>query len=94
MPDVLENTLPLTAGGDVKPSTEFDVGECFAPFITQISVSPAPKAAPKPEPSVLTRTFDRIFRDMGWEIPALTDAAPETGISVPAAVVSAGDTHS
>jgi hypothetical protein len=81
MPNVLENTLPLAAGGDVKPATELDVSECFAPFIPQLSVFTAPKPAPKPGPSGMVRAFDKFVRDNGWEVPAPTDTTVETATS-------------
>jgi hypothetical protein len=81
MPDVLENTLQLTARGDVKPSTELDVSECFAPFIPQVLVSTAPKPAPKPRPSGLVRLCDEMIRDMGLGEPPPTDTAVETAAS-------------
>jgi hypothetical protein len=39
----------------------------------------------------MLRAFDKVFRDMGWEVPAWTGAAPETGISAPAAAGGTDD---
>jgi hypothetical protein len=36
MPDVPENNLLLTAGGDAKQPAELDDGGCFEPFIPQV----------------------------------------------------------
>lgn len=65
----------------MKPSTEVDVGECFAPFIPQVSVSAAPKPAPKPGPSGMVRAFDKYIREQGWEVPPPTDTSVEMGTS-------------
>jgi hypothetical protein len=90
MPDVLEDALPLTTGGDVKPFTELEVGECFAPFIPQISVSPAP--ALKRKRPTFKELLDETFRRNGWDSPDPTDPAPETGTSTSPEAGSTGDT--
>jgi hypothetical protein len=90
--DLLENTLPLTAGEEIKPSTALEAGECFAPFIPQASVSPVPTPAPKPRPTGLARVFDKICRDKGWDIPAPTDPTPGMGTSTSAEAGSTDDT--
>jgi hypothetical protein len=88
MPDAPENDLLPTAGGYVKQPAELDDGGCFEPFIPEVSVSPGPKPAPKPERS-LTSLVDQILRDRGFAIP--TDAGPETEIPVSPAGGIAGD---
>ncbi len=63
MPDVLEDALPPTTAGDVKPSIELEVGECFAPFIPQVLVSPAPSL--KRKQPTYKELLDETFRRHG-----------------------------
>ena len=93
MPDELENNLPLTAGGEVQPSTDFEGGECFVPIFPKAPVRSVPKAAPKPEPSPFARAFDTFYRNQGWGDPPPACTTPKTGISAPAADGGTGDTH-
>jgi hypothetical protein len=90
MPDVLEDALQPTVAGDVKPSTELEVGECFAPFIPQVLVSPAPSL--KRKPPTFKELLDETFRRNGWDSPAPTDPAAETGTSTSAEAGSTDDT--
>jgi hypothetical protein len=62
MSDVLENNLPLTAGGDVKAPAELDIDECFAPFVPEVSAALAPKPRPSPQLSFV----DNVFSDLGY----------------------------
>ena len=75
MPDLLVNVLPPTAGGDVEPSSELDVGECFAPFIPQVAVTPA--STPKPKPAARVSGLEKVLRELGFGNTS-TDAGPET----------------
>ena len=50
MPDVPDNNLLLTGEGYVTQPAELDNCDCFEPFISQVSVSPVPKPAPKLKP--------------------------------------------
>jgi hypothetical protein len=86
MPDVLESVFSPTAGGDVEPSSELDVGECFAPFIPQVAAAPAP--TPKPKPAAKVSVFETVLRDLGY----WTDAGPETALPAPVADGNDGDT--
>jgi len=90
MPDVLEDALPQTAAGDVRPSTELDVGECFAPFIPKVLVSPAPSL--KRKWPTYKEGVDETFRRLCLDSPAPTDPAAETGTSTSAETGSTGDT--
>jgi|ERR1035441_5755125 hypothetical protein len=85
MPDELENKLPLTAGGEVQPPTDFDGGECFVPIILRVPFHSAPKPIPKPEQSPFARAFDTFWRDQGWGVPPPPRMTPKTGISAPVA---------
>jgi hypothetical protein len=94
MSDELENNLPLTAGGEVQPPTDFDGGECFVPIISRVPVGSAPKPAPKPEQSPFARAFDTFWRDQGWGVPPPPRTPLGKGISAPAAADGGtGDTH-
>ena len=90
MPDVLENTPLLTAGGDVQPPTEIDDGGCFAPFIPKASLSPALKPTPESKPPSLMPLIDKILRDSGY-LPTPTDVTPETEVPATAAGGSTGE---
>ena len=87
MSDLLESALPPTARGDIEPSSELDVGECFAPFIPQVAVAPAPRRKPKPAVSV----FEKVLGEFGYGTTS-TDAGPKTGLSVPEAAGNDDDT--
>ena len=89
MPDVLVNVLPPTAGGDVEPSSELDVGECFAPFIPQVAVTPA--STPKPKPAARVSGLEKVLRELGFGNTS-TDAGPETELLAPEAAGDDGDT--
>jgi hypothetical protein len=89
---LLEDALPLTAGGDVEPTTELEVGGCYAPSIPQVSVCPGPTPGPKPKRPNLADGFDPLFRRKGWDIPASTDPTQEAGTSTSAETGSTGDT--
>ncbi len=51
-PNTPENSLPLTAEGEVKQPCKADDGGRFVPFIPQAPEPPAPKPAPKPKQSL------------------------------------------
>ena len=87
MSEVPESTLPPTEGGDIEPSSELDVGECFAPFIPEVAVAPAPRRKPKPAVSV----FEKVLGELGYGTTS-TDAGPKTGHSVPQAAGNDDDT--
>jgi hypothetical protein len=87
MSDVPENALPPTAGRDMEPSSEVDVGECFAPFIPQVAVTPAPRRKPKPAVSV----FEKVLGELGYGTTT-TDAGPKTGPPVSEAAGNDDDT--
>jgi hypothetical protein len=87
MPDVLEDALPLTAEEDIEPSTELEVGECFAPFIPQVSVPPAPAPTSKSN-TPMADGLKALFRRNGWDRSDPTRSAPETSLEVG----STGDT--
>src|ERR1035441_7090235 len=59
MPDVPDNNLLLTGEGYVTQPAELDNCDCFEPFISQVSVSPVPKPAPKLKPLSLMPVIDR-----------------------------------
>ena len=81
-----EKNLPPIA----EPTSEFDVGECFEPFIPQVSESPAPKPTPKPKPSSMSSIIDKFLRDSG-NVPTPTDTSLETGFPATAEDGSTGD---
>ena len=87
MSDLPESALPPTARRDMEPSSELDVGECFAPFIPQVAVAPAPRRKPKPAVSV----FEKVLGELGYGTTS-TDAGPKTGLSVPEAAGNDDDT--
>jgi hypothetical protein len=74
MSDVFESALPPTVRGDMEPSSELDVGECFAPFIPQVAVAPAPRRKAKPAVSV----FEKVLGELGYGTTS-TDAGQKTG---------------
>jgi hypothetical protein len=74
MSDVSESALPPTAGRELEPSSEVDVRECFAPFIPQVAVAPAPTRKPKPAVSV----FEKVLGELGYGTTP-TDAGLKTG---------------
>jgi hypothetical protein len=80
MSDLPESALPPTAGRDMEPSSELDVGECFAPFIPQVPVAPAPRRKPKPAVSV----FEKVLGELGYGTTS-TNTGPKTGLSIPEA---------
>jgi len=86
MPDLLETVLSPTAGGDVEPSSELDIGECFAPFIPQAPAAPAPN--PKPKPAAKVSGFEKLLRENGL----LRDTGSATALPVPEAPGNDGDT--
>ena len=90
MPDLLEDALPLTAIGDAEPSTELEVGECFAPFIPPAPPAPAP--APEPKRRTLADLSDEILPRKSLVIPAPADPTAETGTSTSSEAESTGDT--
>ncbi len=87
MSDVLESALPPTARGDMEPSSELDVGECFAPFIPPVAVAPAPRRKPKPAVSV----FEKVLGELGYGTTS-TDAGQKTGPPVSEAAGNDDDT--
>jgi hypothetical protein len=87
MSDVLESALPPTARGDMEPSSELDVGECFAPFIPPVAVAPAPTRIPKPVVSV----FEKVLGELGYSTTS-TDAGQKTGPPVSEAAGNDDDT--
>jgi hypothetical protein len=88
MSDLLESALPPTARGDLEPSSELDVGECFAPFIPKVAVAaPAPTRKRKPAASV----FEQVLGEFGYNTTS-TDAGPKTELPVPEAAGSDGAT--
>jgi hypothetical protein len=89
MSDVLESALPPTARGDMEPSSELDVGECFAPFIPQVAVAPAPTRKPKPKPAV--SVFEKVLGELGYGTTS-TDAGQKTGPPVSEAAGNDDDT--
>ena len=92
MPDVPDNNLLLTGEGYVTQPAELDNCDCFEPFISQVSVSPVPKPAPKLKPLSLMPVIDRVLRDNGL-LPTPTETTPETEFPAPAAAEGTGDTE-
>ena len=90
MPNISENNLLLTAGGDAKQPAETDDGGCFEPFIPRVPVPPAPKPAPKPEPPSFMPIINEVLRDYGIP-PAATDATPDTAPPASAPAVGTSD---
>ena len=66
------------------------MGECFAPFVPEISVLPVPKPVPKPR-RTLGNFADEVFHNLGLNIPPLPDPSVETGNSTSAEAGSADD---
>jgi hypothetical protein len=86
MSDVSESALPPTAGRELEPSSEVDVRECFAPFIPQVAVAPAPTRKPKPAVSV----FEKVLGELGYGTTS-TDAGLKTG--PPVSEAAGNDDH-
>jgi hypothetical protein len=93
MPDVLESTIPPTAGVEVQPLTYLEEGECFVPHIPLVPVRSPPKRVPRPKRSAFARAFDKFYRNRGWDAPTATDISREKAISASVAGGIAGDTH-
>jgi hypothetical protein len=74
-----------------EPTSELNVGECFEPFIPQVSEPPAPKPTPKPKPSSMSSLMDKYLRDVMGIDPTPTVTRSETGLPTPAVAEGTGD---
>lgn len=77
MPEISDNQPPVIK----EPSSEVEVGECFAPFVPKTSAAPALKAKPAP----LVSFCERAYRDSGYPLPKKSE------ILLPHVAESAGD---
>lgn len=88
MPDVPEDNVLLTAGGEVEQVAEPDGAGWFEPFIPVVTPGPEPVPIYKPHP--LADLLDEILPREGI-LPTLADTTPETGLLDPAAPADSGD---
>lgn len=91
LPLAQSNTPENNVAPSADPTSDFDCGECFEPFIPQVPEPPAPKPTPKPKPTSMAYLMDKFLRDkMGIE-PTPIVTGSETGLPAPAAAESTGD---